>query len=277
MLRCGTPKRLRRAMRRQRARAVEEQQPEPRLRVNLTEPQSRLMPARKGWLQGYNVQVGVTADQLIVATQVSQHTNDSEDFIPMMAAVQKRRSCSSVMNLCTAPPVGKLSPRQMVNSPRGRWSTCHECHESGAVDDDLAGDQLSVPDDEMVSDLDVLAAVAGGVELEGLLAVVRLSEQSRDCLLRPAIRAGACEELLATLDVHHVAVEHEFFTHQLAKRLRAFAVGPRIVVGARHAGRVISRHRRSFPCVDSGSGTAVPHCTLAGTGLDLPQWADVDE
>src|SRR5215217_8577007 len=45
----------------------------------------------------------------------------------------------------------------------------------------------------MVSDLDVLAAVAGGVELEGLLAVVRLSEQSRDCLLRPAIRAGAWE------------------------------------------------------------------------------------
>jgi transposase len=80
---------LRRAMRRQRARAVEEQQPEPRLRVNLTDPQSRLMPARKGWLQGYNVQVGVTADQLIVATQVSQHTNDSEDFIPMMAAVQE--------------------------------------------------------------------------------------------------------------------------------------------------------------------------------------------
>jgi hypothetical protein len=40
-------------------------------------------------VQGYNVQVGVTADQLIVATQVSQHTNDSEDFISMMAAVQE--------------------------------------------------------------------------------------------------------------------------------------------------------------------------------------------
>ena len=47
------------------------------------------MPTRKGWVQGYNVQVGVTADQLIVATRVSQHTNDSEDFISMMAAVQE--------------------------------------------------------------------------------------------------------------------------------------------------------------------------------------------
>ena len=81
---------LRRAMQRQRARgAVGEQPPKTRLRVNLTDPQSRLMPTRKGWVQGYNVQVGVTADQLIVATQVSQHTNDSEDFISMMAAVQE--------------------------------------------------------------------------------------------------------------------------------------------------------------------------------------------
>jgi transposase len=81
---------LRRAMLRQQTReAVGEQPPKPPLRVNLTDPQSRLMPTRKGWVQGYNVQLGVTGDQLIVATQVSQHTNDSEDFIPMMAAVQQ--------------------------------------------------------------------------------------------------------------------------------------------------------------------------------------------
>ena len=58
-------------------------------RVNVTDPQSRVMRTRKGWLQGYNVQVGVTGDQLIVATRVSQHTNDREEFIPMMAAVQE--------------------------------------------------------------------------------------------------------------------------------------------------------------------------------------------
>jgi transposase len=80
---------LRRAIQRQRARDTAEQPPKPPLRVNLTDPQSRLMPTRKGWVQGYNVQVGVSGDQLIVATQVSQHTNDCEDFIPMMAAVQQ--------------------------------------------------------------------------------------------------------------------------------------------------------------------------------------------
>ena len=82
---------LRLAMQRQRARGAVGEQPLPktRLRVDLIDPQSRLMPTRKGSVQGYNVQVGVTADPLIVATQVSQHTNDSEDFISMMAAVQE--------------------------------------------------------------------------------------------------------------------------------------------------------------------------------------------
>jgi hypothetical protein len=82
---------VRRATQRQQARtAVQEQQSaKPPLRVNVTDPQSRVMPTRKGWLQSYNVQVGVTGDQLIVATRVSQHTNDREEFIPMMAAVQE--------------------------------------------------------------------------------------------------------------------------------------------------------------------------------------------
>jgi transposase len=82
---------LRRAAQRQQARAaVREKQPaKPPLRVNVTDPQSRLMRTRKGWVQGYNVQVGVTGDQLIVATQVSQHPNDREEFLPMMAAVQE--------------------------------------------------------------------------------------------------------------------------------------------------------------------------------------------
>ncbi|MGH3100169.1 MAG: transposase, partial [Thermoleophilia bacterium] len=80
---------LQRAIQRQQARAVEEQGRHltPPLRVNVTDPQSRVMPTRKGWLQGYNVQIGVTGDQLIVATRVSQHTNDLEELVPMMAAV----------------------------------------------------------------------------------------------------------------------------------------------------------------------------------------------
>jgi hypothetical protein len=85
----------------------------------------------------------------------------------------------SVRNLGTALAIG--------STPRGSWSTCHECHKGSAVDDDFAADQLYVPNDEM---------------------------------------------LLGDLDIR---------------------------------------------CRYSGSKTPVPPPTLAGTGVDLPRWAVVDE
>jgi transposase len=59
------------------------------LRRNLTDPDSRLMATRgQGFIQGYNAQLAVSDDHLIVATDVVQATNDSEQFIPMAAAAQ---------------------------------------------------------------------------------------------------------------------------------------------------------------------------------------------
>jgi transposase len=58
-------------------------------RANLTDPGSRLMPTRRGWVQGYNVQIAATADQLIVATSVGQYTVDTQQFMPMAAAAEQ--------------------------------------------------------------------------------------------------------------------------------------------------------------------------------------------
>ncbi len=58
----------------------------PKVVANTTDPQSRIMPTRKGFLQGYNAQLAVTADQLIVAVQVGQSSNDQARFLPMMRA-----------------------------------------------------------------------------------------------------------------------------------------------------------------------------------------------
>jgi transposase len=44
--------------------------------VNLTDPQSRIMKDSRGFLQGYNAQAVVSADQIIVAAQVTQEAND---------------------------------------------------------------------------------------------------------------------------------------------------------------------------------------------------------
>jgi Transposase DDE domain len=64
------------------------------VRGNLTDPGSRLMPTRRGWVQGYNVQIAnvqiaAAADQLIVATGVGQQTGDRGQFVPMAAAAEQ--------------------------------------------------------------------------------------------------------------------------------------------------------------------------------------------
>jgi hypothetical protein len=61
----------------------------PNVVANTTDPQSRIMPTRKGFLQGYNAQLAVSADQLILAVSVGQSTNDQASFVPMMQATQK--------------------------------------------------------------------------------------------------------------------------------------------------------------------------------------------
>jgi len=61
----------------------------PKVVANTTDPQSRIMPTRRGFLQGYNAQVAVTSDQLIVAIQVGQSPNDQGCFTPMMRATQE--------------------------------------------------------------------------------------------------------------------------------------------------------------------------------------------
>jgi transposase len=61
----------------------------PNLVANTTDPQSRIMPTRKGFLQGYNAQVAVSADHLILAVSLGQSTNDQACFMPMVHATKE--------------------------------------------------------------------------------------------------------------------------------------------------------------------------------------------
>jgi transposase len=59
------------------------------LQRNLTDPASRLMhDAAGGSIQGYNAQLAVTGDHLILAVEVTQDANDQHQFAPMVTAVQ---------------------------------------------------------------------------------------------------------------------------------------------------------------------------------------------
>lgn len=55
-------------------------------RANITDPDSTIMPTRLGWLQAYNTQFAVTADQLILATSVSTNPNDLVSYQAMTTA-----------------------------------------------------------------------------------------------------------------------------------------------------------------------------------------------
>lgn len=54
--------------------------------ANTTDPESRIMQSRRGWLQGYNAQAMTDArSQVIVAQAVTQDENDLQQLAPMLA------------------------------------------------------------------------------------------------------------------------------------------------------------------------------------------------
>jgi transposase len=71
---------------------------------NLTDPDSRLMSGKRGWVQGYNAQFAVTADQLVLAVQVTQDPVDNPWFIPMInVAVAAATDLAAARDPDTAP------------------------------------------------------------------------------------------------------------------------------------------------------------------------------
>jgi transposase len=56
------------------------------VRRNTTDPDSRLMPTRgKGFVQGFNAQIAVSDDHVVIATDVTDCSNDLNAFTPMLA------------------------------------------------------------------------------------------------------------------------------------------------------------------------------------------------
>ncbi len=56
--------------------------------ANPTDPDSSIMKTRRGWVQGYNVQVVVTPQQIILATEVTTEANDVQQLQPMLTEAQ---------------------------------------------------------------------------------------------------------------------------------------------------------------------------------------------
>jgi transposase len=60
-----------------------------RVRRNVTDPDSRLMKARDGFVQGYNAQAIATVDQVVLAAQVTSAPIDRNELVPMIDSANR--------------------------------------------------------------------------------------------------------------------------------------------------------------------------------------------
>jgi hypothetical protein len=80
------------------AKKIEERKTE----ANPTDPDSRIMKSHTGFLQGYNGQVIVTGEQVIVAASLAQEANDQHQLLPML---EKMENNLQAIGLQQGPPV----------------------------------------------------------------------------------------------------------------------------------------------------------------------------
>ena len=57
-------------------------------KANTTDPDSRIMKTRQGYVQGYNAQAVVSEDQIIVAVGLTQEANDVQQLEPMLRTLE---------------------------------------------------------------------------------------------------------------------------------------------------------------------------------------------
>jgi transposase len=70
------------------ARDAIENDPAPAGRqANITDPDSRIMTTKDGWVQGYNAQAIVNSHQIVLACEVSQDAGDVKLYQPMLTAL----------------------------------------------------------------------------------------------------------------------------------------------------------------------------------------------
>lgn len=198
----------------------EQAKPDPKAQRNFTDPESRIMPdgANKGsFVQAYNAQIAVDdAAQIIVATAVTQTTNDKRQLVPM---------AERIVEQC-----GRLA--DVTSADAGYFS------EAAVTDARLAGTHLLVPPDRMKTGAPQLAAPPTPDDSAAVLMRKDLSTPSGHDLYR--MRKAIVEPVFGQIKEARgfrrfllrglVAVGHEFnlisLGHNLLKLFRSGASSP---------------------------------------------------
>ncbi len=75
---------------------VVEPAPVEEAKANISDPDSRIMKARQGYVQGYNAQAIVSQDQIIIATGVTQDKNDVQQLKPMLETLESTLEAAGI-------------------------------------------------------------------------------------------------------------------------------------------------------------------------------------
>jgi hypothetical protein len=70
--------------------------PAPARRANVTDPDSRIMTTKDGWVQGYNGQAIVNQHQIVLACDVSQDANDVGLYQPMTERLAQTLTAAAI-------------------------------------------------------------------------------------------------------------------------------------------------------------------------------------
>jgi len=67
-------------------------------KANVTDPDSRIMKTRSGYVQGYNGQAMVTEGQIIIAAELTMEENDVRQLIPMIEKAEENIAALEINN-----------------------------------------------------------------------------------------------------------------------------------------------------------------------------------
>ena len=81
---------------RKRGRKPKAPEAEDEAKANITDPESRIMKTRTGYVQGYNGQAAVTEGQIIIAAEVTQEANDVRQLHPMLTSAKEELKAAGV-------------------------------------------------------------------------------------------------------------------------------------------------------------------------------------
>jgi transposase len=70
--------------------------PDPARKANITDPDSRIMNTKNGWIQGYNAQAIANTHQIVLACQVTQNHNDIQLYQPMNEQLERTLAAAGI-------------------------------------------------------------------------------------------------------------------------------------------------------------------------------------